>query len=77
MFGTALAEFFSAWPVGFAADPPVDWRGISYVLSGVIAVLGGVIVKLYKDGKKKDRALAQAHADHEEYLKELLEHLTP
>lgn len=58
-------------------DPPVDWRGISYVLGGVIVFMGSVIAKLYFDCKAKDREIIRVRAEHEQYLKDLLRDLRP
>jgi hypothetical protein len=60
-------------------DPPVDWRGIAYVLGGVIAslstALGLVIRKLYNDLKACRSELASLASEQERFLKGLLEDL--
>jgi hypothetical protein len=60
-------------------DPPVDWRGIAYVLGGVIVTLasafGIVVRKLYNDLKACRAELAALASEQERFLKGLLEDL--
>lgn len=62
-----------------AVDPPVDWRGIAYLLGGVLATvttaLGLVIRKLYNDLKSARAELAALAGEQDKFLKRLLEDL--
>lgn len=65
--------------ISCAVDPPVDWRGISYVLGGVLvtvtSALGLVIRKLYHDLKGARAELSALAAEQDRFLKKLLEDL--
>jgi hypothetical protein len=71
---------FWNWAIEMAAaDPPVDWKGIAYVLAGVVVAvvsgLGLVAKKLYGDLKSARKELQEMAAEQERYLRSLLEHL--
>jgi len=63
-----------------AGEAPVDWRGIAYVLGGVVAALasglGLVIRKLYNDLAACREDQAQLAAEQEKFLRGLLEDLS-
>lgn len=61
------------------ADGPVDWKGIAYVLAGVVtAVVSSaalVAKKLYGDLKACRSELHEVLTEQERYLRNLLENL--
>lgn len=62
-----------------SAELPVDWKGIAYVLAGVVVAvvsgLGLVAKKLYNDLKTCRKEQLEMAAEQEKYLKNLLEDL--
>jgi len=71
---------FWNWAIAMAAaDLPVDWKGIAYVLAGVVVAvvsgLGLVVKKLYGDLKSARKELQEMAIEQERYLRSLLEHL--
>ncbi len=61
------------------ADAPVDWKGIAYVLAGVVVAvtsgLGLVAKKLYNDLKACRKDLHEVVTEQERYLRNLFENL--